>query len=279
MKQTTLLKKMAVPLALTAFSAVSLNAHAALVDVKVTIENLAPTNTLAFAPLRLGFHNGSFDSFDIGSPASSAIISIAEGGSGSDWFPAFAAADPTAVLGTVAAGGPAVTSGNAGINNGFTSTASNTFRVNTSENAFFSFANMVVPSNDLFLANDEPLQLFDANGNLQITQIFQTIGSIWDANSEVADLSAAAFVVGGNNGARTAENGLVAFDYSELAVFDGLSTPAGYQFDFGALNANSPIYSISFEANTVPVSAPATIAMFGLASLGFALRRKKLKLK
>lgn len=85
------------------------------------------------------------------------------------------------------------------------------------------------------------------------------------------------FVVGGDNNARTEENGLVTFDFSELSIFDGLSTPAGYDFDFSALSANNPIYSISFEANTVPVSAPASIAMFGLASLGLVVRRKRLK--
>ncbi|MDA0660381.1 MAG: spondin domain-containing protein, partial [Planctomycetota bacterium] len=71
------------------------------IQVRVTVENLAPANTLSFAPLRLGFNNGTFDSFNNGQAAGAAIISVAEGGSGADWFPAFAAADPTATLGTV----------------------------------------------------------------------------------------------------------------------------------------------------------------------------------
>lgn len=272
MKNKSLIKALAIPMGALAMSAVASNANAALVDVTITIENLAPVNSISFAPLRVGFHNGTFDAFDEGSAASEAIISIAEGGSGSAWFPAFEAAEPNAVLGTVVNGGPAVPAGNAGVNNTFASTATSTFRVDTSENAFFSFANMVVPSNDLFLGNDAPIQLFDAAGNLLIQSIFQTTNSIWDANSEVADASAAAFIEGGVNGDRTAENGLVAFDLSELGVFDGLTTAAGYDFDFASLSADLPIYSISFASTSVDVSAPSAIALFGLAGFGLFMR-------
>ena len=72
---------------------------ASAVEIEVTVENLAPMNSITFAPLRIGFNNGSYDSFDNGATAGQPIISIAEGGSGADWFPAFGAADPTAVLG------------------------------------------------------------------------------------------------------------------------------------------------------------------------------------
>nr|WP_136251976.1 spondin domain-containing protein [Ningiella ruwaisensis] len=274
MKNHGLIKKaLSVPVSAALMLVFITNSHAALVDVTVTIENLAPTNTISFAPLRLGFHNGTFDAFDDGSAASDAIVSIAEGGSGVDWFEAFAAAEPDAVLGTVADGGPAVPNGNAGIGNMFSSTASSTFRVDTSENAFFTFANMVVPSNDLFLGNDSPIQLFDASGNLLVSQIFQTAANIWDANSEVADPAAAAFVVGGVNGDRTEENGLIAFDFSELGVFDGLTTAAAYDFDFSALARDTAIYSIRFDAQSVMVSAPTAFTLMCITALGLLIRR------
>ncbi len=135
--------------------------HAAIVNVTVTFQNLAPANSVSFAPLRVGFNNGTFDSFNIGTTATAPIVSIAEGGSGADWFPAFAAADPTAVLGTV--GGAIVPTANAG--GGFTSMASQTFTVDTSVNRFFTFASMVIPSNDLFIGNDNPaaFQILDTS--------------------------------------------------------------------------------------------------------------------
>ena len=63
-----------------------------------------PANSVSITLLRLAFNNGGFDAFDQGSTAGAAIISIAEGGIGSAWFRAFAAADPGAVLGSVGAG-------------------------------------------------------------------------------------------------------------------------------------------------------------------------------
>lgn len=250
------------------------NANAALVDVTVTVENLAAANGVSFAPLRLGFHNGTFDAFDNGSPASPAIVSVAEGGGGADWFAEFASAEPDAVLGSVVNGGPAVPAGNAGVGNPFNSTASNTFRVDTATNAFFTFANMVVPSNDLFLGNDNPILLFDTMGNLLVSEILQTSASIWDANSEVANPANAAFVQGGVNGDRVAENGSVAFDFTELDVFSGLTTAAGYDFDSSTLNADGAIYQISLEANAVAVSAPATLALLGISALGLLARSR-----
>ncbi len=69
-------------------------ASAATVQVRVMVENLSPTNSAAFAPLRVGFNNGTYDAFNINTTPTAPIISIAEGGSGSAWFPAFMAAQP-----------------------------------------------------------------------------------------------------------------------------------------------------------------------------------------
>lgn len=70
--------------------------------------------------------------------------------------------------------------------------------VDTNVNRFFTFASMTIPSNDLFIGNDNPaaFQILDNDGNLLISQINQTASQIWDANSEVADPANAAFVVG-----------------------------------------------------------------------------------
>ena len=131
---------------------------------------------------------------------------------------------------------------------------------------------MVVPSNDLFLGNDNPIQLFDALGNLLVSEIVQTVSSIWDANSEVADAANAAFLPGGVNGNRIEEGGVVEFDFAELDVFDGLNTAAGYAFDFSTLGTDDPIYRISFEANAVAVPLPSALALFSIAAFGLIAR-------
>jgi hypothetical protein len=267
----------ALPIAFALGAVFSSASQAALVDISVSIENLAEENGVSFAPLRLGFHNGTFDAFDNNSTATAAIVSVAEGGSGSEWFPAFAAADPSAVLGTVANAGPSVPQANAGVNNAFSAIATNTFRVDSSLNQFFSFANMVVPSNDLFLGNNQPIRLFDDAGNLMINDIFQTGASIWDANSEEANAANGAFIPGADNGARVAENGLIAFDFSELSVFDGLTTAAGYAFDLSTVTRDSELYRISFSVEQVSVSTPSMLVLFALGLIGIRYRMNKSK--
>lgn len=245
--------------------ALSGSAGAAAVAVTVTIENLAPLNSVSFAPLRLGFGNGSFDAFNNGQPAGAAIVSVAEGGSGSAWFPAFSAAEPFATLGSV---GGALTPG---------STATGTFLVDSAVNRFFTFGTMVIPSNDLFLGNDSAtgFQLLDSGGNLLITSIVQSASAIWDAGSEAADPANAAFVVGGTNSLRTPQNGVVSFSRSELSAFNGLTTAAGYVFNSTGLAGNTDIYRISFSATQVP--EPQTLGLLASALLpaGWLARRRR----
>ncbi len=237
-------------------------AQAAQVDVTVTVENLAPTDGIAFAPFHFGFNNGTFDSFDLGGIATAPIVSVAEGGSGSAWQPAFAAADPTAVRGTI---GGLLLAG---------ATAMQTVRIDTAMNPYFTFASMVVPSNDFFIGNDSPTayKVFDDMGNLLIGHIDQKARQMWDAGDEVFDPAAAAFV--GDNDLRSPQNSVVALNFAELAGFNGLMTGAGYIFTSG-LAADTDIYRITFSA--VPVPEPATYAlmMAGLLGVGFMVRRRR----
>ena len=240
-------------------------AHAQQRLVTVTINNLAPTNSVSFAPLHLGFHSGVFDAFNNGQVGGAGIVSVAEGGAGGQWQADFAAADPNSTRGVI--GMPLLPG----------QTRSQSFLVNAGLNPFFTFAAMVVPSNDLFIGNDNPtgFRLFDASGNLLITSISQFVSQIWDAGSEVAIVANAAFVVGSDNALRVAQNGVVSFSASELSVFNGANTAGGYIFSNSQLNQNTPIYRIDFQSSTVP--EPSTVVLFGagFAVLAMASRRKR----
>jgi PEP-CTERM motif len=237
-------------------------AQAAMVDVTVTVLNRAPANSLSFAPLHLGFNNGTFDAFNLGGVATAPIISVAEGGAGDVWQTAFAAADPTAVRGTI---GGLLQPGQS---------RSQTFRVDTAVNPYFTFGAMAVPSNDFFIGNDNPMEykLFDAMGHSLLSSIDVQAWEIWDAGSELFDPLAAAFV--GNNSLRTPQNGLVSNNFSEFTGFNGLTTGAGYVFN-SQLKADTDVYRIDFSVQPVPEPETYALMLGGLLAVGFAARRRR----
>lgn len=239
-------------------------AGAAQVNLTITAENLAPANSISFAPLHFGVNNGSFDAFNIGQVATAPIISVAEGGGGMAWQAAFGIADPTATRGTI---GGLLQPGQA---------RSITVMVDTVLNPFFTFASMAVPSNDFFIGNDSPtrFRLFNNAGALQITSIGQRANQIWDAGSEVFDPAAAAFV--GNNDLRIGQGSVVAFNFAEHAAFNGLTTGAGYTFN-SALTADSDVYRISFSAAAVPEPETYALMAAGLLMVGSIVRRRRAK--
>lgn len=244
-------------------SIVALAASVAVADtqVRITVENLAPTNGVAFAPLRVGFHNGSFDYFNTGQAGTAASISIAEGGSGVDFFPLFASQSPTGVSGSVGAG-PLVPGASASV----------IIDVDGAANRFFTFGAMVVPSNDHFIGNDSATRfsLFDPSGNFIPTVIEQRVRDIWDNGSEQTDPVNAAFLQIGTNALRTPENGVVRFDSTAFEAYAGLTTAAGYTFDPQLGNPDQVLYRITIEQ----VPAPATAGLLGLAGLA-GLRRRR----
>ncbi len=237
-------------------------AQAAMVDVTVTVNNLAPGNSISFAPLHVGFGNGSFDAFNNGAVAGLPIVSVAEGGAGGAWQAAFGAQEPMAVRGTI---GGLLQPGQS---------TQMTFRIDTALNPYFTFASMAVPSNDFFIGNDNPMayKLVDAAGMPLLGQVTLSASDIWDAGSEAFDPAAAAFV--GNNDLRTPQNGVVSNNFAELAGFNGLTTGAGYVFD-SQLNASTDVYRIDFSVQAVPEPSTYALLLGGLLAVGSVARRRR----
>lgn len=248
-------------------------------DLQVSITNEGNSDFF-LTPLWFGFHNGQFDLFDGGSAASvplgtSSLEELAE-----DGITAGLAADFTAAPGVPGdiqgvAANPAGFGGAPVIDPGETATAFVT-PVNPAAYPYFSFASMVIPSNDTFIGNGNPFghMVLDAAGDINDpsgTFTIQVFGSdLYDAGTEVNDTLGAAFSAAG--GLASDENGTVSLvDGSQLDNFAGIQTAAGTTIN-DLLGSNELLATIT--VSFVPEPASAGILLAGAALVGFRRRRR-----
>ncbi len=72
------------------------SAHA--VDLQITVTSQVPNGGFAFSPVWVGLHDGSFDAFNVGAPASAAIEAIAELGNSAPITADFAGQGPQTTI-------------------------------------------------------------------------------------------------------------------------------------------------------------------------------------
>lgn len=160
------------------------------VRVNVVLENLAPTNGTFLTPVWVGFHDGTFDTYDGGTlanslpiPGSDALERLAEDGNTGPITRDFAALAAGRVDATLPGPGGPIAPGEG---------ASMSFLLdaNDARDRYFSYASMVIPSNDTFIANGNPLahQVFDSGGRFVATDFFVTgQNQANDAGTELND--------------------------------------------------------------------------------------------
>ena len=174
------------------------------IDIEVTIENLSPENGTYLTPLWVGFHNGEFDSYDGGSPSTPGIERIAEDGNPAVLVEEFFASGSGIIETTLAGIGP--------IAPGASTSKRLTIDANSSLNQYLSYVAMVIPSNDAYVANGNPLAhaLFDESGNFTGTEITILGTSVNDAGTEINDESPSNTAFFGQSAPDTgdAENGV-----------------------------------------------------------------------
>ena len=152
--------------------------------VKVIIENLAPDNGTWLTPFWVGFHDGSFDTHDVGSPASMELERLAEDGNTGPMSEVFMMSGAGNAQGTIISseGIPPLAPGES---------ATMTFILDGTDpmNRYFSFASMVIPSNDAFIGNDGPTahQIFDGEGDFLGAFIMIYGSDVKDAGTEIND--------------------------------------------------------------------------------------------
>ena len=253
------------------------SANATPVKLKVMVTNNAPTQGVSLTPVWIGFHDGSFDSYNGGEASSSALEALAEDGNTvpiSADFSAISGGAQGVVFGNEP---PLIMPGKSGqamltVDNG-------------GSNRYFSYASMVLASSDYFVANGDPLKhdissLLDGSVN-EISFLIGLPGEVNDAGTEVNDFNTSA----GNGlfddlpagqtapGEGVDENGVVTIVENPYAEF--LNVPEG--FDLSALDFNqypNGIAKVTISAVPVPAALPLAVSGFSLLFGMARLRRK-----
>ena len=159
--------------------------------LRVSVKNTSAEGGTFLTPVWLAYHDGSFDSFNVGDLASLGIERMAEDGDFAALQDEFAVADvglDQLLL------DPAGFPGAPLFDPGFSS--SDVVQLDSAQNRYLSFAAMLLPSNDAFIANDNPMayEIFDESGAFSGPLNIRVAGSnVWDAGTEANTESDAAF--------------------------------------------------------------------------------------
>ena len=206
--------------------------------VRLSIKNSADSDGTFLTPFWVAFHDGVFDTYDTGSPASLGLERISEDGDSSILSEEFAALgagiDGVVVNPEGFTGAPLFDPG---------LSTQQVFELDPSVNKYFSYAAMLLPSNDAFIANADPKRhkIFDDNGNFAGPVSFNIYGSqVRDAGTEENTESDAAFFnqAAANTGVTTVDNVTVHPGYNGSMgnpdatpqVFLGGTNPPGFTF-------------------------------------------------
>lgn len=149
-------------------------------SLKVT--NLAPEFGTCQTPVWVGIHDGNFDIYDRGVEASAALEAIAEDGTVAPLASSFDEASGGVFNGVVVGdNGPICPGESATL--GFELTATRGTAL------YLSYASMVLPSNDAFVANGDPKAhlIFNPGAQFRFDTIVEYGSDVLDAGTEVND--------------------------------------------------------------------------------------------
>ncbi len=235
----------------------------------VSVTNNQPDGGFTFSPPWVAFHDGTFDAFNSGSAASAGIKAIAELADAGPLGAEFTGSGASGVTGMVTSptAPPPIIPGEMG-----------TLMIDvpsTMTNRYFSFASMLVPSNDLFLGNDDAMgyEVFDAAGNFNGPLTIMVYSQdLWDSGTEVNDIGfGAAFIVGNDPMQGTPENGVVTPLFEVSGIDTYLASIVGQETPIGTLTDGLGTGELVATFTITP--EPASLALLGIGGLALIRRR------
>lgn len=278
----------------------------AALPIRVEITNNAPAGGAFITPVWTGFHDGSFDSYNGGLSSQPGLERIAEDGNtgpisadflgGYTYVDGSSGTDVSATVMSSQAGSERVDGmvGGAPIAPG--QTVSQDFVIDSNgQNRYLSYVSMVLPSNDYFVANGNPMahdlmSLYGAPVGTSISFDIGLPGTINDAGTEVnfANISGA----GDMEDETVAGLGVLGAGYmgqsmpdvgdAENGVVANVADPFGSAMSLLDAHSNLNFNDAGLYPNglaTVTVSVvpePSSILLSGLGVLGLlAVRRRR----
>ncbi len=246
--------------------------------ITVSIENTMASDSFFFTPVWISAHNGGFDSYNTGESAFNfqGITAIAETGNTAPLSAAFSASGAGVAGGAQATVAAFAFDGDAPVFSPGESTAFDLDVGDSSVNRYFSFASMVVPSNDLFFGNDDATayEIFNAVGSFTGPLVIEIYGrDVNDNGSEINDAAHdAAFST--NDGQSLPESGVIRSFFSDAGDGDYLES------FFGSTTANGATIGSSFRADNLIArititQVPAPSGAFALLGGGLILARRR----
>jgi len=257
-------------------------ALAGMITVQVTVTNTAPVGGNYLTPVWFGFQDGNFDIYNRGQNVAGTFVEpLAEDGVLS---PTSGINDPT-IMPTFAASGHGFAQG-ALVGPGSTlpdgsprpmgpiapgQTVSTLLTLDSSQVTYFSYGSMVIPSNDFFIANNDPKAhlIFDSSGNFHAASFIVPGSAVLDAGTEpdTESMTTTAFFPGSNLGQGGAEGGMVHAAQGYIPNGPILTyAPNGIR-DFG----NADFLASGYQVASIRVTAvpePGSLTLLGLGLIG-----------
>ena len=274
--------RVAIAAAMSVGTITTMATAASAATLRVTVENLAPINGGFLTPAWVGFHDGTFDLYNRNESldAFAGLESLVEDGDTMALTAAFAAEEPGGGQATLLSDGPPPLEPG--------ELTSFLLDVDPATNQYFSYASMVIPSNDAFIANGNPLahQIFDDAGNF-VGADFVVLGSeVLDGGTEVNDELpfSTAFLGQAAPDIGTDENGVVTEHpgLTEGIILGTTDSSAlnGLPLNFTGADFTAPGYQVArFQVelvNDVDVPEPGTIlGLMAVGSFVVASRKRK----
>ncbi|MGK7879662.1 MAG: spondin domain-containing protein [Crocosphaera sp.] len=246
---------------LTGGCLLTLSSAAEALTLKITVESLTPTNGTLLTPVWFGFHDGGFDIYDrdVSLDLFPGVEALVEDGNNGPISTEFSNVGAGIVQGSIVglegdAPGP--------IDPGEIAHSIVNVDPNLASSTYFSYASMIIPSNDAFVANGDPLahRIFSDSGEF-IGADFLILGSqVLDGGTEVNDELPANTAFFGQQTPNTGvdENGFVTLHpgFNALGTGGILDDPQFANADFTASNyqvARIRIERVPEPSTTIPL--------------------------